>query len=115
VKIIVVCLAGCLALAAQTAEEREAKLRAELEAAQKRAQEWPNVGRYRADYATVKPGSHTVVFMGDSITDGWGRRTASENDPEHAWLCNFGRGGLSLNRHSDGEKQRAYSVRCVRE
>lgn len=41
--------------------------------------------------------------------------TASESDSASAWLYNFGRGALILNRHSDGEKQRAYSVRCVRE
>src|SRR5688572_12235974 len=40
--------------------------------------------------------------------------TASESDASHAWLYNFGRGGLMLNRHSDGEKQRAFSVRCIR-
>jgi lysophospholipase L1-like esterase len=67
-------MAACLSVGAQTAEEREAKLRADLEAAQKRAQDWPNLGRYRSDNANFKPGSHTVVFMGDSITDGWGRR-----------------------------------------
>jgi uncharacterized protein (TIGR02145 family) len=41
--------------------------------------------------------------------------TASESGPASAWLYNFGRGGLILNRHSDGEKQRALSVRCVRD
>jgi uncharacterized protein (TIGR02145 family) len=41
--------------------------------------------------------------------------TASESDPASAWFYNFGKGGLALNRHSDGEKQRAFSVRCVRE
>lgn len=41
--------------------------------------------------------------------------TASESGPASAWFYNFGRGGLSLNRHSDSEKQRAFSVRCVRE
>jgi uncharacterized protein (TIGR02145 family) len=41
--------------------------------------------------------------------------TASESDPARAWFYNFGHGGLSLNRHNDGEKQRAFSVRCVRE
>ncbi|MGH7712403.1 MAG: FISUMP domain-containing protein [Gemmatimonadaceae bacterium] len=40
--------------------------------------------------------------------------TASESGPASAWLYNFGR-ALILNRHSDGEKQRAFSVRCVRE
>jgi uncharacterized protein (TIGR02145 family) len=41
--------------------------------------------------------------------------TASESDPVSAWFYNFGQGGLSLNRHSGGEKQMALSVRCVRE
>jgi uncharacterized protein (TIGR02145 family) len=41
--------------------------------------------------------------------------TASESDSASAWFYNFGRGGRSLYRHSDGEKQRAFSVRCVRE
>jgi uncharacterized protein (TIGR02145 family) len=40
--------------------------------------------------------------------------TASESDAAKAWLYNFGKGGQSLNRHSDGEKQDALSVRCVR-
>lgn len=41
--------------------------------------------------------------------------TASESDSVSAWFYNFGRGGRSLFRHGDGEKQRAFSVRCVRE
>lgn len=41
--------------------------------------------------------------------------TASESDPVSAWFYNFGHGGLSLNRQIGGEKQRAFSVRCVRE
>jgi uncharacterized protein (TIGR02145 family) len=41
--------------------------------------------------------------------------TASESDAITAWFYNFGKGGQALNRHADGEKQRAFSVRCVRE
>lgn len=41
--------------------------------------------------------------------------TASETDAANAWFYNFGKGGLMLNRHRDGEKGRAFSVRCVRE
>lgn len=41
--------------------------------------------------------------------------TATESGQATAWFYNLGRGGLALNRHSDGEKQRAFSVRCVRE
>lgn len=41
--------------------------------------------------------------------------TASESDPGHAWFYNLGRGGLILNRHGDGEKERGLSVRCVKD
>jgi uncharacterized protein (TIGR02145 family) len=41
--------------------------------------------------------------------------TASESDPATAWFYNFARGGLALHRQRDGEKPRAFSVRCVRE
>jgi uncharacterized protein (TIGR02145 family) len=40
--------------------------------------------------------------------------TASEDAPGTAWYYNFGKGGLALHRQSEGEKQRAFSVRCVR-
>jgi uncharacterized protein (TIGR02145 family) len=39
--------------------------------------------------------------------------TASESKPTSAWFYNFGQGGLSLNRHSEGNKEMAVSVRCV--
>jgi lysophospholipase L1-like esterase len=38
--------------------------------------DWPQLGRYRADNAALAPaapGEQRVVFYGDSITDGWGR------------------------------------------
>ena len=41
--------------------------------------------------------------------------TASESDPASGWFYNFGKGGLALHRQGGGEKQRAFSVRCVRE
>jgi lysophospholipase L1-like esterase len=39
--------------------------------------DWANLGRYREENAKVaarKPGEERVVFMGDSITDAWGRK-----------------------------------------
>ncbi len=39
--------------------------------------------------------------------------TASENDPAKAWFYNFGKGSLSLYRQTEGEKESAFSVRCV--
>jgi uncharacterized protein (TIGR02145 family) len=41
--------------------------------------------------------------------------TASESDPASGWFYNFGRGGQALHRQTGGEKQRAFSVRCIRE
>lgn len=53
------------------------KVRLDLERARKTLSDWPNIGRYAADNQKVQPpaaGEQRVVFMGDSITDGWGRR-----------------------------------------
>ena len=63
-----------------------------------------------------------AVFGGGRSEDGQYARlkahgfywTASESGPGSAWLYNFGQAHI-LNRHNDGEKQRAFSVRCVRE
>ena len=41
--------------------------------------------------------------------------TASEIDPGNGWFYNFGKGGQALHRQNGGEKQSAFSVRCVRE
>ena len=52
------------------------KLRTELERSQKILKDWANLGRYRGDNASVSApasGEKRVVFMGDSITDAWGR------------------------------------------
>jgi uncharacterized protein (TIGR02145 family) len=64
-----------------------------------------------------------AVFGGGRAIDGQYTRldahgfywTASESDPVRAWFYNFGRGGQSVGRHRDGEKDRAMSVRCIRE
>jgi len=53
------------------------KMKADLNRARKTLLDWANLGRYRADNAKVAaaaPGEERVVFMGDSITDGWGGR-----------------------------------------
>lgn len=41
-----------------------------------RLDDWPQLARYRAENAALprpKPGEQRVVFIGDSITEGWGR------------------------------------------
>ena len=40
--------------------------------------------------------------------------TASATSPRGAWFYNFAQGSRFLTRHDDGEKTRAFSVRCVR-
>ncbi len=52
------------------------KLRTNLERAQSTLRDWANLTRYREDNAKVTApvaGQGRVVFMGDSITDAWGR------------------------------------------
>jgi len=54
-----------------------AKFQATLERNQKVLNDWPNLGRYREENARLAPAAadeKRVVFMGDSITDGWGRK-----------------------------------------
>lgn len=69
--IVVILAASCIAFAQAPAQSPTP---AEWERAQRVLQDWANLSRYRADNATVKPGEMTVVLMGDSITDGWGRK-----------------------------------------
>jgi len=79
-KHLVILLAACglsFGQAAAPATDDLTKLKTQLERAEKTLKDWPNLGRYAADNATVqapKPGEERVVFMGDSITDGWGRK-----------------------------------------
>ena len=68
-------------LAAQAAPAHMAQAAAspaeDLAKAQKTLADWPALGRYRAENAALaapKAGEGRVVFYGDSITDGWGRR-----------------------------------------
>jgi lysophospholipase L1-like esterase len=53
-----------------------AKLEAQLAKDEHILQDWANLSRYREDDAGLgppAPGENRVVFMGDSITDAWGR------------------------------------------
>jgi lysophospholipase L1-like esterase len=62
---------------AATAAPATRDLQADLQRAQDRLKDWPNLGRYHDADAQVQPpgpGETRVVFMGDSITDGWGHR-----------------------------------------
>jgi lysophospholipase L1-like esterase len=64
-------------LAAMPQTDDPSQLRTELERARKTLQDWANLTRYRSENTTMKPparGEERVAFMGDSITDGWGRK-----------------------------------------
>src|SRR6202162_5256169 len=53
------------------------KLRTQLDSIQRIVKDWPNLARYHNDNAQLVPPAadeNRVVFMGDSITDGWGRQ-----------------------------------------
>jgi uncharacterized protein (TIGR02145 family) len=78
----------------------------------------------KAAYAALLPGGTSgfdAEFGGGRTPEGEYARgddhgfywTASESDATHAWFYNLGKGGLILNRHGDGEKERAVAVRCV--
>jgi lysophospholipase L1-like esterase len=57
-----------------------ATLEKQLEAAQAKLQDWAQLGRYRAENEAMPApaaGEQRVVFYGDSITDGWGRRAGT--------------------------------------
>jgi len=41
--------------------------------------------------------------------------TATESDEANAWFYNFGKNGKILNRHQDGQKHMAISVRCIKD
>src|SRR5437660_752587 len=65
------------AAAPAAAPDELARVRTQLERSQRVLKDWPNLARYRDDNASLAPpaaGVSRVVFMGDSITDGWGRR-----------------------------------------
>lgn len=52
------------------------KLQARLSRDEKILEDWPNLGRYRDENSIIAPptaNEERVVFMGDSITDAWGR------------------------------------------
>jgi uncharacterized protein (TIGR02145 family) len=63
-----------------------------------------------------------IVFGGTrDSSGGYGRLeahgfywTATEYDSANAWFYNLGKGGQIVNRHADGEKSSAISVRCVK-
>ena len=55
---------------------------------QKLLADWPQLARYRADNAALgepAAGQRRVVFYGDSITDGWGRRHG-HFFPDQPWV-----------------------------
>lgn len=77
---------------------------------------------YKALLAGGSAGFNAVLGGGRAVDGQYARLeahgfywTASASDEDSALFYNFGKGGLALHRQNGGEKQRAFSVRCVRE
>ena len=89
-KLLAAAAACCLAVAGfaqapaaqpqpQVADPELQALIPELQRAHLALNDWPNLARYRDANAKTPPpapGENRVVFMGDSITDGWGKGQA---------------------------------------
>lgn len=79
----------CSAAVAQTNSiDDPVKLKAELDRAKKTLLDWPALSRYAADNAQLAPPAHgenRIVFMGDSITDAWIKRSPKffTDNPSH--------------------------------
>ena len=83
-------VSGCLAQSTGTTSQSQPaqpqsvdpeleRLIPQLQRAHIALNDWPNLGRYRDANASTPPpaaGDNRVVFMGDSITDGWGKGQA---------------------------------------
>ena len=57
--------------------------------AQKQSQDWADLGRYRQENENLRPpaeGENRVVFMGDSITDFWGRAPGTSFFPVKPYI-----------------------------
>ncbi len=65
------------------------KLETELAKDHKILQDWADLARYRDENSKLNPpalGQQRVVFMGDSITDGWGRSQGSKFFPGKPYI-----------------------------
>ncbi len=65
-----------------TAPAAETATAKQIATMQAKLADWPQLGRYRAANAALAPaaaGEQRVVFYGDSITDGWGRKAGTES------------------------------------
>lgn len=70
-------LAILLATSAFAQDADLAKQKAALDRAERTLKDWANLGRYRDANASTpapKSGEDRIVMMGDSITDGWGKK-----------------------------------------
>src|SRR5688572_2554334 len=83
--------------------------------------EWRQLAAYAALTSGGDSGFNAVKGGGRTVDGQYARLdahgfywTASQSTLATAWFYNFGQARF-LNRHADGEKARAFSVRCVRE
>ncbi len=59
----------------------------QIQTMQRRLGDWPGLDRYREENGTLPPApAGRVVFLGDSITDAWGRRDGSVFFPDKPYV-----------------------------
>lgn len=63
------CMALCFSFLSSFLYGQKDSLKNELN----ETNDWPNLRKYRNENALLKPEKNRVVFMGNSITEGWGR------------------------------------------
>src|SRR5262249_794005 len=92
---VVVVLFGCAVAPAPSAAKAPQDcgdmpaLKQRLTGAETRLADWPQLARYReANTKVAAPAGNEdrVVFMGDSITDGWGRQDPSQFFPGKPYI-----------------------------
>ena len=66
-----------------------------------------------AGFDAMRGGNRTAAGLYERLEAHGFYWTASETRPSQAWFYNFGRASDRPNRHEDGEKQMAVSVRCI--
>jgi lysophospholipase L1-like esterase len=88
--VALVWLAACSAIPSHGQQNQSTAVpTAKAQPSPEKPKDWPSLGRYSADNAALPPPAnheHRVVFLGDSITDFWGRGPHGTFFPEKPYI-----------------------------